>query len=150
MTDAPPGPRQAAAPTPWWLIPAGADWSGPVLLLPVGVDWDCARTPAALGMPVLDRLLAEPCDAAMLGPVLWDREADLLYWPVQRGASDHYPAGVDLLRAGAWIGVPGSDGALSSRAVWLHLPDRAQCTPPVWLAAALDTARPAPVLGSLR
>jgi hypothetical protein len=120
------------------MAPQGSCPSGdPTLhLWPVGRLWDALRTPVAVGMPVLDRLLADPDDAALLGPVLWDRVAGHLYWLLAPGASDTYPRTAVLLPAGSWLAAPPVVGR-SRRVVWLHLPDCPRLTGPVWLAAAL-------------
>jgi hypothetical protein len=125
-----------------WLVPAAAVPSGnpTVDLWPAGADWDALRTPEWLGRPVLEQLLADGQDVAQLGPVLWDRRGGCLYWLIAPGASDDYPDGARLLTCGSWLGAPVcADAAVC----WLHLPDLPRLTPPVWLAAALDTNRPA-------
>lgn len=128
-----------------WLTPDSAQrmpGTGRVLL-PTGLLWDCLRTPARLGVPVLNRLLADPADHALLGPVLWDDEADVLYWLVQRRHTDDYPAGVTLLRPGTWILAPDAGDVSIRQACWIHLPDGERLSGPAWLAAALRGRRAA-------
>nr|WP_134006478.1 hypothetical protein [Streptomyces sp. 846.5] len=129
-----------------WLAPDGASnlTCSRSVLLPVGVRRDCLRTSAGLGMPVLERLLAEPADADQLGPVLWDHEQGVLYWLIQPGACDHYPAGVELLRAGTWIVAPDAGDIAVDRGCWLHLPDQHILSGPAWLAAALRSQHAEP------
>jgi hypothetical protein len=124
----------------YWLTPAGAvpARGGRVLLLPCGVLFDAVRTPVALGMPVLNRLLAESDDAELLGPVLWDGYRDLLYWLVSPGATDDYPDEAKLLGVGAWVAAPLPFGRATKDAAWLHLPEQRIVTGPAWLSAALN------------
>lgn len=128
---------QAAVLTTDWLAPAAAQPSGnpAVDLWPAGTDWDALRTPEWMGRPVLDQLLADGHDAALLGPVLWDRRAGYLYWLVAPGASDNYPDGARLLSHGSWLGAPICADVTAVR--WRHLPAAEQLTPPAWLAVAL-------------
>jgi hypothetical protein len=123
--------------TTLWLIPAGARPSGAdaVWLCPAGVGWDVVVTPAALGVPVLRRLLACPDDSLLLGPVLCDAGTGDLYWFVARGATDAYPDGARLLSRGSWVGLPMAWDATAVR--WLHAPDAQRLTAPSWLAVAL-------------
>lgn len=124
-----------------WLAPLDASRSGDTSmeLWPVGTDWDVLRTPERLGQPVLKRLLADPQDAALVGPVLWDRGCGVLYWFLSPGATDCYPLEARLLARGTSLAVPISGRARTVH--WLHLPDREHLTGPVWLASALDTLR---------
>jgi len=122
-----------------WLMPTeGLPLDRRTVLLPCGILFDAVRTPDVLGMPVLDRLLAEPADADVLGPVLWDQRGGLLYWLVSPGATDDYPDGARLLRRGAWISVPPPYGEATRDAAWLHLPEQRIVTGPAWLSAALN------------
>lgn len=122
-----------------WLVPAGSTFSkgGRTRLLPAGGMWDAVRTSESLGMPVLERLLADPDDAALLGPVLWDGCRQLLYWLVSPGSSDSYPETARLLGAGSWIAAPLTAGDSTADACWVHLPDHPIVTGPAWLASAL-------------
>ena len=123
-----------------WLTPLGATFAvdGRMVMLPVGEMWDVVKTPAPLAMPVLERLLADPEDAAQLGPVLFDARRELLYWLVSPGASDDYPPHATLLTAGAWIAAPLPWGEPLRDACWLHLPQDPIVTGPAWLSAAFD------------
>lgn len=126
-----------------WLLPAeGVPLHRRTVLLPCGTLFDAVRTPDSLGMPVLDRLLAEPDDADQLGPVLWDQRGGLLYWLVSPGATDDYPDGARLLGPGAWISVPPPYGEATRDAKWLHLPEQRIVTGPAWLASALNGHSP--------
>lgn len=129
-----------------WLAPLDATPSGsPAMdLWPVGSEWDVLRTPEWLGRPVLERLLAEPQDADLVGPVLWDRSSPALYWFLAPGATDSYPLQARLLARGTSLVVPISASDWGARVHWLHLPDREQLTGPAWLASALDTLHSAP------
>lgn len=122
-----------------WFTPAqtAGDPTLPVMLMPAGILWDAVRTPLALGMPVLERLLADPDDAPQVGPVLYDGERGLLYWLVQAGATDTYPEPARLLAAGWWIVTPALMYDRSRTARWIHLPCERVLTGPAWLAAAL-------------
>lgn len=123
-----------------WLLPAEGELPPDrrTVLLACGTLFDAVRTPVLLGMPVLERLLADPTDADQLGPVLWDQRGGLLYWLVSPGATDDYPDGARLLGAGAWISVPPPYGHASKDAAWLHLPEQRIVTGPAWLSAALN------------
>lgn len=122
-----------------WLMPANTELSkdGRPALLPAGVLWDAVRTPVALGMPVLERLLADTADAEQLGPVLLDDGAACLYWLVSPGSSDAYPDEAHLMGAGWWIAAPDELSQGTYRAAWVHLPEHPIVTGPAWLAAAL-------------
>lgn len=129
-----------------WLMPADSDLPqqgrpplprGDVVLMPAGQLWDAVRTPLALGLPVLRRLLADEDDAHLLGPVLVDQVRGWLYWFISPGASDDWPDGVRLLVAGSWLGAPPSAFEMTPDAEWLHLPDHPVVSGPAWLAAAL-------------
>lgn len=125
--------------TPDWLLQSATtrDEDACAVLLAAGVTWDAVRTPAAMGRPVLDRILASPDDAAQLGPVLEDTLDGALYWLVSPGSTGSYPDSVRLLRTGSWIAVP-APGAARSRSVWVHLPQGRNLTSAAWLATALS------------
>ena len=125
--------------TPDWLLQSTTTRDEDVcaIVLAAGATWDAVRTPAAMGRPVLDRILASPDDAAQLGPVLEDTLDGALYWLVSPGSSDDYPGGVRLLGTGSWIAVPAPE-ATRSRSVWVHLPEQRIVTSAPWLATALS------------
>lgn len=123
-----------------WLTPLGATFAedGRMVMLPVGAMWDVVKTPSPLAIPVLERLLADPDDTAVLGPVLLDARRELLYWLVSPNSTDSYPPHATLLRAGAWIAAPMPWSEPLDDAAWAYLPQYPIVTGPAWLAAALD------------
>lgn len=125
-----------------WLMPAGvaARTRHRMVLLPAGVTWDAVRTPLSY-RPVLERLVADDHDRALLGPVLADTARSYLYWFIAPGATGDWPDDALLLRTGSWLAAPRSVYDITPDARWMHLPDHPLVSGPVWLAAALDTTR---------
>jgi hypothetical protein len=122
-----------------WPVPAGTSRraTGQLVLLRAGVLWDAVRTPIDVGLPVLYRLVADPDDRALLGPVLADRQRGWLYWLVSPGASDDWPDDVRLLRTESWLAAPRFAFSITPHAAWVHLPGQHVVSGPAWLAAVL-------------
>ncbi|MFC5890212.1 hypothetical protein ACFP0N_35175 [Kitasatospora aburaviensis] len=114
---------------------------GGLLLLPCGVSWDVVRMPERLGLPVLEALLGE---AAETGPVLHDRDSQLVYAlvTVEPGIDRAgLPSGVRLLSSGAYLAAPSPEMEWLNRSVvWAHMPAYPRPTDPARVVAALDMA----------
>lgn len=130
-----------ALPTPAWLLPgASCGASRATILLQVGTTAHALRCPQELAQPALERLLADPQDRVLLGPVLHHPHSGTVYWWVRPGASATYPDGCRLLDRPASVPAPtaGPGAVFCTVATWLHLPAKAGIlTGPVWLASAL-------------
>jgi len=120
-----------------WLIPddPSASRDARVRLLACGVDWDALRTPEALALPVLARLLSHAGDCALLGPVLRDERSCTVHWIIAPDHTATYPDGCLLRTAGDWLAVPNPINP-HSKLAWLHMPVQPTFTPP-WLASSL-------------
>jgi hypothetical protein len=124
---------------PGWLIPedntAGRD--ARVRMLACGGTWDALRTPGAVGLPVVAKLLLRPTDRAVLGPVLHDEQTGTVYWLVSPGHSANWPNNCTLLGKRDWLAVPNPINP-HSKLTWLHMPTEEVFTGPPWLAKALQ------------
>ena len=133
------------APDATWLMSAYDEYPprSSVVLLAAGYAWEAVRTPQGLGLATAERLLADPDDRTLLGPVLHSRRSACLYWLIRPGSTADYPHGCQHLGVGNWIAAP-CDRALHPDTVrWLHLPEPGILTSAAWLAAALhDTRHP--------
>lgn len=122
-----------------WLMPPGLQGGAEgTVLAPAGQLWDAVSTSVEAGMPVLDRLLADPDDRLFVGPVVGDALRGVMHWLVAPGASADYPEGCALLAGGARVVLPESAGEGVPCATWLHLPTHRVLSGPAWLAAALS------------
>lgn len=132
--------RSVAASPAGWLIPDDdtrpTSVDARVRLLACGVAWDALRTPEALALPVLHRLLADAEDRALLGPVLRDERSATVHWLISPGHSATWPDGCVLRGTGAWLAIPNPANP-HSKIAWLHMPADPIVTSPPWLAAAL-------------
>ncbi|MFW6692963.1 hypothetical protein [Streptomyces sp. MAR4 CNX-425] len=107
-----------------------------VHLLAVGHGWDVVRVPADAGFLALARIrVAEE----RLGPVLYDRPGERLYFAVPTGSRDAW-AGlpVRLLSKGSWLVAPNPHRSEERFAGWRELPDDERLTAPATLRRALE------------
>ncbi|MGP3923899.1 hypothetical protein [Streptomyces sp. 8N616] len=107
-----------------------------VHLLAVGHEWDVVRVPADAGFLALARLREAE---ERLGPVLYDRPGERLYFAVptgSRGAWAGLP--VRLLSKGSWLVAPSPDRSDEWFGGWCELPDDETLTAPDTLRRALE------------
>ncbi|MGW6526685.1 hypothetical protein [Streptomyces venezuelae] len=110
------------------------DLSG-LRLLEAGRGWDVVRVPAQEGFLALARLrdVGEP-----LGPVLYDRPGDRLYFAVYTGSADSWERlPVRFLSRGGWFVVPRPDHHDEWFGGWCELPGDGTLTDPDVLRRAL-------------
>ena len=128
-----------------WLMSAYDEYPprSSVILLATGYEWDAVRTPEEMGLATAERLLADPDDRRLVGPVLHSKRSGHLHWLIRTGSTANYPDGCLHLGVGNWIAAPGMHALHPDTVRWLHLPEPGVLTPAAWLAAALhDTQLP--------
>ncbi|MGX1547221.1 hypothetical protein [Streptomyces adustus] len=87
-----------------------------MLLLPAGIRWDAVKLPREQGRLAYTRLQNR---AVALGPILWDRWRDHMYFLVSTGSAALWPGpNPRLVTTGGWLVAPDPRRPLR-RAVWL-------------------------------
>ncbi|MFD5253291.1 hypothetical protein ACFWM5_10715 [Streptomyces bobili] len=107
-------------------------------LLAVGHGWDAVRVPREVGFPALALLRST---GTALGPVLYDRPGDRLYYAIRPGDARSWQAPVRLLSTGSWLVAPGPYQAAEWFGGWCELPDDGTLTDPGILRTALKLAQ---------
>lgn len=111
-----------------------------VMLLAAGIRWDAVKIPAKQGRWVHSRLQGE---GAPLGPVLWDRMREQMYFLVPAGFTRLWDgSGVRIVTSGGWLAAPDPCRFLR-RAVWLPCVPDGRLTSPEQLGAAIRAVVPA-------
>ncbi|MFV0127490.1 hypothetical protein ACLGI4_07220 [Streptomyces sp. HMX112] len=109
-------------------------------LLPLGQDWD--MVPAETGFLALARLRAAEEE---LGPVLYDRLSQRLYFAVPTGSGSLWlDLPVHVLGVGSWLVAPDPDCSDGHTGGWCELPDDETLTDPAALRRALEPQQTAP------
>ncbi|WP_406169084.1 hypothetical protein OIE52_29720 [Streptomyces canus] len=105
-------------------------------LLAVGHGWDAVRVSGEVGFPALALLRST---GTALGPVLYDRPGDRLYYAI-RPADDRswQEVPVRLLSTGSWLVAPDPYLAYEWFGGWCELPDDDTLTDPSILRTALQ------------
>ncbi|WP_181923510.1 hypothetical protein [Streptomyces inhibens] len=105
-------------------------------LLSVGHEWDVVRVPAYAGFLALAQLRQTE---EGLGPVLYDRPGDLLYFVVPTGSRGVWIGlSVRLLSKGSWLVAPNPYRCEEWFGGWCELPDDERLTAPDRLRRALE------------
>ncbi|MGW0467959.1 hypothetical protein ACWDX6_22265 [Streptomyces sp. NPDC003027] len=112
-------------------------------LLPLGQDWDAVRVSAETGFFTLARLRAAE---EGLGPVLYDRLSQRLYFSVPTGSGSLWQdLPVRVLSVGAWLVAPDPNCLDGHTGGWCELPDDETLTDPAALRRALEQQHTDPV-----
>ncbi|WP_406482426.1 hypothetical protein [Streptomyces sp. NBC_01615] len=105
-------------------------------LLQVGDGWDLVRTPADIGLLVLAHLRAT---GAPIGPVLYDRPNERLYYAISAGTVDSWDnLPVRHLSSNSWLVAPDVELMDDWFGGWCELPDDDTLTDADALRAALQ------------
>ncbi|MGW4756229.1 hypothetical protein [Streptomyces chartreusis] len=106
-----------------------------ILLLPAGIRWDAVKVLGEQGRLAYVRLQNR---GASLGPILWDRWRDHMYFLVPTGSAALWPGPKPrLITTGGWLATPDPRRA-PRRAVWLCAPEVSLTRPDHLLRAAGD------------
>jgi len=109
-------------------------------LLKVGDGWDLVRMPAEVGFPALALLRST---GSVIGPVLYDRPGDRLYYAIRTGTGDSWQdLPVRLLSTGAWLVAPSPYWSDDWFGGWCELPDDDALTDPDILRTSLRQPQP--------
>ncbi|GGS16633.1 hypothetical protein GCM10010269_64700 [Streptomyces humidus] len=110
-----------------------------MLLLPAGIRWDAVKIPGEQGWLAYTRLQNR---AASLGPILWDRWLDHMYFLVPTGSAALWPGpNPRLVTTGGWLAAPDPRRPVR-RAVWLPCAPDGRLTRPDQLFRAADCVLP--------
>ncbi|MFF3878343.1 hypothetical protein [Streptomyces sp. NPDC001978] len=105
-------------------------------LLQVGDGWDLVRTPADIGLLVLAHLRAT---GTPIGPVLYDRPNERLYYAIRAGTVDSWDdLPVRHLSSNSWLVAPGVELMDDWFGGWCELPNDDTLTDADALRAALQ------------
>ncbi|WP_079152677.1 hypothetical protein [Streptomyces sp. RTd22] len=108
-------------------------------LLAVGQEWDVARVPADAGFLALARLREA---RERIGPVLYDRPGERLYFAVPTGSRGAWAdSPVRLLSKGSWLVAPNPYRCGEWFGGWCELPQDERLTAPDRLRWALEQAQ---------
>ncbi|MFI2619735.1 hypothetical protein [Streptomyces sp. NPDC018584] len=111
--------------------------------LPLGQDWDAVRVSAETGFLALAWLRAAEEE---LGPVLYDRLSQRLYFAVPTGSGSLWQAlPVRVLGVGSWLVAPDPNCSDGHTGGWCELPDDETLTDPAALRRALEQQHTDPV-----
>ncbi|MDG5801251.1 hypothetical protein P9869_00895 [Streptomyces ossamyceticus] len=105
-------------------------------LLRVGDRWDLVRTPADIGLLALAHLRAT---GAPIGPVLYDKPNERLYYAIRTGTAGNWDGlPVRHLSSNSWLVAPGMELMDDWFGGWCELPDDDTLTDTDALRAALQ------------